>query len=800
MTWKRRYHSTFGEIHPTYPGNYITVSIYVNTDDSVTDELVDLPAEEPLVIEWDNNSKEEPVSGSTATLRLISTSDQKFVHLMTSDPGTVKLEVTGATSIWHGLLDMRQCEEPYSTTEGYEVELTFTDFGELDRIQFDGAGVKNGEQLVSYCLNAGHLSFNRISYSISTTPEGFEGDASFTQFLIDCKNFYDESGDAMTVREVLEAILQPFALRMVLLGDVVRIYDLNSLYQHSSTSRIDWASTDQVLSFDKYVNKTKITFSTYCNADVINCEMDTQSKCSDDFQDENINLYEPSIYQDNPFYSLFPSRSDNDVRSGEPNTSYTIYILRHRTISTETYIFPGVSGYDDSECWPFHITPIGGGDEADGFCVSFRGNDRKWENGRNNTIQAPHIESPFSYPHDDDGQPILVMDDVYVQPLQGWVANKFKLRITMEMMIDPRYNPFETPVSGSSDEDAYNYARKHFNHCFVKMIIQMRDAQGNVTAQYSNARQMYDNYIALKDRYTQPFDIMTDVDMNTTYNNKKVAPRLLSSFLNTQGRWFAPDEWNENDEEGNPIAPYAYIDYYSFTNIDSECGTLGWQKNKQCCGSMVEVNPAFTKVDDGQYISYPYMGGYLHIEVMHGFRQWPNKYPWHPNIEGIPFTHNYRHVMFKLPTVEIVRAGIKKERAEYDDIEVRGVVNDSGVEELDIDTMCGSSTFDMPTSLGCVRDARTGRQLKKATRNGHTDTLENLLLSTIYSQYHGHKKILTGTVTNKIYDIGKFYDESDDDSVFMLTGAVYDVKSGTTQATFTELSEETYEREEDGNE
>ena len=124
MSWKTIYHSSFGQRFGHRDSGYagITISLFIerwyDDDTYPTSEQIDLVDESPLLIEWDARAKEEPICGSTATLKVISTTDRKFVPLMLSEPGSIRLRVSDQhTSIWTGYLDMRQCEEPYSTLD-----------------------------------------------------------------------------------------------------------------------------------------------------------------------------------------------------------------------------------------------------------------------------------------------------------------------------------------------------------------------------------------------------------------------------------------------------------------------------------------------------------------------------------------------------------------------------------------------------------------------------------------------------------------------------------------------------------
>lgn len=811
MSWKQIYHSSFGQRHPHRSGGYagITINIYIDRwyddDTNPTSEQIDLVDESPLLIEWDARAKEEPICGSTATLKVISTTDRKFVPLMLSEPGSIRLRVSDQHSqIWRGYLDMRQCEEPYYTREGYETELVFTDLGLLDRIKFNGTGIKDGETLVNEIYSSLTRMTSLCSFNTSTVPEGVnptnvDAEDRFALFSFDCANFYDEDGEPETMMEVLTDILTPFNCQIRQFTGSMTVYDLAALRGNGFGSEVEWMSTDQVLSFDKFVNVIRITFSTYCNASLLEGELDTQGQSPLDYDDDLVNLFDNDMSVDFPYFSKFPDVSDVNLIAGRSNVSHTFCMLKYFNPWVQydnPFTFPGVAEYDWEKVVPFHVIPYGGGEECDGFASRFTGNSYKWENGQRVRFTPAKFEASGGA-HQDDGTTLFKMDDVYVPPLQGWVANKFLLRLSMEMMVDPRLNPFEQ--SGDyNNKDQYEFCNKHHNHTFVKLLIQLKDAQGNVLAHYSNAPFLY------KMRNLQPhtyYDMHKRPDVEWLDDQIRTSPTVRAAFNNryvtdlrsSMGGWYDAEEWAVMCELYGEMSPYCYIDYYSANNIDESCGCLGFQKNRHNVGSMAKLSGAISSLEDGQYLPYPYQGGYIHIEVMKGYFQTPNKYPWYPGETIRPWHDVAQQVYYKLPQLEIVRNTIKKQPAEFDDIQVVGNVNDYGVDDLTIDTKCGSSIVDMPSSKGCVLVTSTKRQLKRATRSGHTDTLENLLLGSLYSQYHGHKKVLSGTIRFK--PDATILADGATDGVFMRTAEVYDVKDGTSQITMTELSPESFIRE-----
>lgn len=789
MIWKTLYKSKFGVVNPTLGANSFEVFIQklVDEDDGSLPVVIDLPYDSPLVIDWEEQGKEVPVCGSTATLKIICNNDREFLPLMMSEPGTVRLVCESVTPIWRGVLDTRQCEEPYAYNNGYIVELTFTDFGMLDRMNFDANGVMTGEELVRYIIGKSGLDIPSTSF-IFMCATSVNGVAGFDKFSFRCDNFFDEDGVGMSLKEVLDAILQPFMLKITQKVGRIFCYDLKSMYDVMSTEIVEWMGTNQLISFDRYVNRVKVSFSTYSNATLRKEDIDLTG-LGTDFEDSNlVNLFSTEYYGvRNPYYSMFPNLEDVNIKSGRNNASYTMHIMRHE--DGRGYDLDGVSYYDNERLCPIHITSLQGGDDGDGFVAKTIGNHVEWANGQYNYFEPMRFGSDPVW--GDDGQPIFIMDDIYVPPMSGGDANKFKIKLQMDMMVDPRYNPFSD--ADNNYKDNYDYCNAHHNHTFVKLKIQLRNANGDVVAHYSNAPFLYDTY------RRQPWDrfegaVMLDrLDRWGKGSYPEGANRYVVDMITSQGAWYDNEDWSQLDIPDS-LAPYCWLDYYDKSNIDDSCGVLGWSTNRHNVSSMARLSPTLSALDAGQYIPYPSEGGYIHIEVMHGYHQWPNAYPWWPNETRSFYDDKSRHVMYKLPKLTIVKSNIKMDDAEFDDVEVDGVVNDNGVEDMTLATKCGSSRTPMPTAKGCVLDTATLSQVKSAERGGFNDTLENLMIGTLYSQFHGHKITLSGKVKTH-HGLCKYIVDTELDKFFVNVGEVADLKDGTSEVKLAELCDETYQRE-----
>lgn len=237
---------------------------------------LDFPADEPLVIEWDEKDKEEVVCGSSCTLRIISPGDRTYAGLYATEVAAIGVNIYRDGELhWTGTLDPCQYEEPYERAWGYDVMLTFTDFGVLDRLRYNLKGLQKMSDVLTDALTRAGLSAASVDYSslisslhvpvTGSTPSAYDGaptggnqviwndngsgillpDSYVPPALDDntdatepatpdtlavlSDNFYDDDDEGKTLLEVVEAMLQPMGMRMVQRGGTVWVYDLNAV-------------------------------------------------------------------------------------------------------------------------------------------------------------------------------------------------------------------------------------------------------------------------------------------------------------------------------------------------------------------------------------------------------------------------------------------------------------------------------------------------------------------------------------------------------------------------------------------
>lgn len=239
-------------------------------------------ADSPLVIEWGSIERYECLWGSTATLKVISLTDREFTDLYSIKPGSIRMDVYRSTSrrgpnfvfklYWSGCLDPEFYEEPYERLDNYTVTLTFSDFGILDRIRYKLTGMQNLSDIVDYALEKTGITYGSIDRSMITTT--FPDGESITGggLSVRSDNFIDEDGKASTIKDALEGILQPLAVRIAQRGGIIYLYDLNGLHAKETANEIEWDGSTQKMSTGKVANNVIVTYSPYSSSKIVDSD------------------------------------------------------------------------------------------------------------------------------------------------------------------------------------------------------------------------------------------------------------------------------------------------------------------------------------------------------------------------------------------------------------------------------------------------------------------------------------------------------------------------------------------------
>lgn len=264
-------------------------------------------APDAFALEYLEVKKLEPVQGSQATLRLISERNFQYLDLHTDDMQKYLIKFYRSDQLyWIGYLDSELYNENLTDYAPYAVEFSGADFNILERLKFRDENEKAYTGIAPFitqlkrCFSKLGLPFQKLCIGCSTVPEGISMAVSETALhvlYIQSANFYDEDGEPMSCREVVESILEPFGLMMVQRDASVYIYDLNIIksggvmkcynfetlsyigdtavnVQLGDIGEIGTMSTEASLGFEEMVNNVTITSSLYVDKENVDVNLE----------------------------------------------------------------------------------------------------------------------------------------------------------------------------------------------------------------------------------------------------------------------------------------------------------------------------------------------------------------------------------------------------------------------------------------------------------------------------------------------------------------------------------------------
>lgn len=617
-------------------------------------EEIELSADNSLAITWKEITKEEYVQSSALTVTLASSVDRQFYDLYHIKYGDIRLDLyKEGTLYWSGLMDTELYEEPFSYEKDYDVQLTFADFAPLDRLKFTCKGYLSLRELINTCIQKLGIQSTAVVEYISTTRPGVDTVDFLDKNMVLADNYYDEDGEPQMLLKVLESTLQPFDLHIKQYNGHLYIWDWNALAA-VPPSQISWAGDDAVLGTDKVYNNIKVTFSPYANNTIIDCDVDVD----DVVEEEEYNIMCDDAGDGAQFtsplgFKLYISKEGKGFELG-----IGARYFKTKSIFTSSdeagVVWSAKTRTDHSADYQQRVQDI----KSEGVdFMMFRTPLTKFVRGKNNNEQ---------------------------------------LRLSVKMLLDVRYNPFET--SGLHNEEGdYKRMRLQANFVYIPFSLVLRDAAGKALFHYAN------------------FDIIDNHSFNPA-----------SAWLEGEGSFYS-----------------AYLSYYDKNDRKTSTGIGGWQTNKQGIGQYSGGLPSkFFKLEDGEYIPLPPVSGYLELSLGTHIVVYT-----HDVFDGYIKKTNIsaaRWYMFK--DVKLVMCDEYGKDIETKDDELNAWLNQEAQEELKIDTVLGTLEKVSLIAKGQIYDSETLKPQNDFKRAGRNARLEKLLIGTLYSQYAQRHNTLSGTI------------------------------------------------------
>lgn len=729
--------------------------------------VLEFDAENAIEIDWKTASKEDVICGSSATLNIISPGDRTYEDLYSIEVGRVRLDVYRNNALyWSGTIDPEFYEEPYEQASNYAVSITFSDFGILDRLKYNATGITSIRAILTNALLRAKLNYGALnyqSYCSSTFTDGAA--ANIDTIAVRSDNFYDEDGEASTLKEAIEGLFQPLGLHLVQKAGTVYVYDLNGLYNNGTSKAIVWDGDRQTMGTDKVINNIKITWNTYAQkGNLLPDECFTEPTGATTIA---INYPDGRTVGNCTLYSYHYSTDLYDWIDAT-DSGFTIWLSqngKNATLDTQyANFFKIVEQYDGTESEGVAIYLRGYRGYKNGSSSSWTAGVESHAHGVNLNALAGNLSTI--------GQKLFTSSPVWLPPVDD--AGALMLRITENILIDPRFNPFETAANlmeykhmetGFEQKDHYDKWNTHGNFVYVPVTVKFQPDGSN-------------------DVYS--------------WTNKTIVGRNVENPVTTLDATYG--SWQR--ETGTDAAPnvWGYLCYYDGEDRQEKCGVLGWKKNRPA------INPHDKKVisilrnaENGQYIPYPNYGGrggHIWVEVRAGgwiIADANNTLSPSEIFNPGNLWNKISWVLMQLPEIEIMNNTQFDRPINADDIEYSSYVNPDAKEGLDIDTICGSAADGVPAARGAYYRASNNQQITRLRRAGRTGQIEDLLIGTLYSQFAERKTRIEGETQLDATGLNVYTEQNQTGKTFIMLGEAQNLITDTSNPVFVELVPDEYE-------
>ena len=634
--------------------------------------------------------------------------------------------------------------------------------GVLDRLNFDLSGMQTLAGLVSYCVGRCGFICGGIDDSLISTQLTKNGSAlKLANLKVRSDNFYDEDGEAKTLADVIEGILQPLALRIVQRAGKVYVYDINGLYTKAAKKLIEWDGSSQTMGVDSVYNNAKITWSTYAQSGNLSPESCWPESIETPPNVAALNNVSGGSMNGAQYFSYHYENKDLVKWWDAQDYGFTIWLAKQgnnaELTNTNVRFFRIVPQYDGTECegvavkWTavagIKITYPGGYDMSYRF-VPYG-------------VNLADLTGFLT----DIGPALFKNNGVWVPPVE--TASDLLLRVRLDMLLDPRFNPFESAENNGlvNYKDFYSNWNTHGNFVYVPVTIKFQP-DGSDTVY------VWDNRSIVQADVSNP----------------------VKSINGTYGSWVKLTD----DETPNA---WGWLAYYDAKDRKETSGVLGWKMNRPAINPHTAATLSIlTNAEDGQYIPYPNFGGNggkLWVEVRAGNWQISDG---NATLKNVNYNNpkqlwdKISWILFKLPEIEILNGRQFDQTINTDDVEYSALLNRAAKEAIEIDTICGTSAEGVPTARGAYFDASTGKQIKQLTRAGRTTQAEDLLIGTLYSQFAQRRTTLSGEAVISQDPIVAYQEANQGDKLFMIVEEVQDVRLDSSDTTYVEIRPDEYKR------
>lgn len=548
MSYQKAYTTQFHGLDDTL----WNIDIYIDGYDARPVEIK-LEGDEPCVIDWQETGKTDVVQGATCTLRVSNESDRQMLRLMSHTNAYIIVSRDGK-QYWKGYQDDAIYEEPYSFAKAYVTELTFSDFGALNRVSFGFEGVRSVDDIVRDCLGSiGYGNGTIINLYTSLLDPKTRQPITLDMLYINDRRFASGGGswgERKSKREVLEETLRPLGLRIMQKNGQIYIYDIEWLRDHDYCHNYPvWKGTDAYLRGSETFGLYEVAF-----------EPDARETIADGTIGNMDSMEVPDRY--------WVKYCDED--SGDEGVGY--YIRLYDT-----------HGLGNPDGRVFKTRPELSSDDCHGYAWIAAAYDKNRPTLIPPRILAnQYVRWPISSPGRPGASALFetVSDFLPLTPDR----DRFQLRVNLDLLLSPKMNPSEDAERWNLNTDnsqltpAYykNNWTKRFLKAYVPVKLELIGIDGNVAAHYTN----------------------------TTRITGAGGSYVLYPLSPGRGRW----------ESGAADFGDMLLSYY---NDGCEASALeGWATNRQTMAHPSKHLPSlYKKREQGEYVPMPPSAGSVRLTV-----------------------------------------------------------------------------------------------------------------------------------------------------------------------------------------
>jgi len=698
MSYQKAYTTQFHGLDDTL----WNIDIYIEGYDARPVEIK-LEGDEPCVIDWQETGKTDVVQSSTCTLRVSNESDRQMTLLMSDVEAAVIVSRDGKW-YWLGHLDDAIYEEPYSFTKAYVTELTFSDFGILNRIPFTLKGRQSVRNIVWDCLDP--VFGDNISYNLYTSllePKS-QQPLTLDMLYINADRFEadaDSWGATTTKREVLEEVLRPLGLRIVQKNAQPYIYDIEYLRDHPALQApVVWKGTDAYLRGSETYGRFEVGFEPDALETLADSGLD-YDKCNLVVTDRYFAL----DYTDYNGYTGFATNLElgfyiavSRLLQPEPR----VELARNATFFRTRPVFTDSS--DLGVAWRIQCRKIYRTIELNGHPVHLTTRAVLADNLPSASLAATVA--------------VFSLTSGYLPGIPD--RDSFQLRVNLDFLLSFRDNPLDDPpeewVQGQSwyqnGSEGIERAWRHANYfqMLVPVKLEVLDDAGNPIWHYRNA----------------------------TVSDEPGVGSGLNAFAQPLG--IGEGAWVAGAATFADMVLAYYKDYDPDDTDRDPLVTSGWVGNRIALAREMEINGTLYRVrDDGEYLPLPPVAGRLRLTVGSGVFPFPLR-----DTHDIPaLCTKMAWQMYRNPEISIVKADRREDGIDTEPSYERDAVG--RLASFSETIMAGTWAKGIaPSARGLLFNA-SGTVWEQFAKNGTLRTLQEHRLRCIEDQALHVQPVITGT-------------------------------------------------------